>query len=130
MALEYPEDLTYTDSHEYIKLEGDIATIGISAYAIQQLGDIIFVELPNVGSNFTIGEPMGTIESVKAVSELYAPVSGTVLEQNTQIIDDPEIIMEDPYGEGWFIKVRVSNPSELENALTAAQYSASVAGDE
>lgn len=130
MALEYPDDLKYTDSHEYIKLEGDIATIGISAYAIQQLGDIVFVELPKVDEEIVQGDPMGTVESVKAVEELYAPVSGTVLEQNTPVIDDPEMIMDDPYGEGWFIKVKVSNFSELEDALTAAQYSALVsAGD-
>ncbi len=129
MALEYPDDLKYTDSHEYIKLEGDIATIGISAYAIQQLGDIVFVELPKIGDDITKGDPMGTVESVKAVEELYAPVSGTVVEQNTEIIDDPEVIMPDPYGDGWFIKVKVSNPNDLEGALTAAEYSALVSGD-
>ena len=129
MSLEYPENLKYTDSHEYISLEGDIATVGISAYAIQQLGDIVFVELPKVGANITKGEPMGTVESVKAVAEVYAPVSGTVLEQNSEIIDDPEIIMGEPYGEGWFIKVKVSNPKDLEDALTADQYSALVSGD-
>ena len=130
MALDYPNDLKYTDSHEYIKLEGDTATIGISAYAIEQLGDIVFVELPEVNTEIVQGDPMGTVESVKAVEELYAPVSGTVVEKNTEIIDDPEAIMPDPYGEGWFIKVKVRNPSELENALTAAEYSALVSGDE
>lgn len=130
MALEYPEDLKYTDSHEYIKLEGDIATIGISAYAIEQLGDIVFVELPKVNDKIVQGDPMGTVESVKAVEELYAPVSGTVLEENTQVVDDPEVLMDDPYGEGWFIKVKVSNPSELETALTSVEYNALVSGDE
>lgn len=128
--MQYPEDLKYTDSHEYISLEGDIATIGISAYAIQQLGDIVFVELPEANEEVVQGDPMGTVESVKAVETLYAPVSGTVLEQNTQVVDDPEIIMDDPYGEGWFIKVKVSNPRDLEEALTAAQYSALVSGDD
>ena len=130
MALDYPENLKYTDSHEYISLEGDIATIGISAYAIQQLGEIVFVELPKVDEKIVQGEPMGTVESVKAVEELYAPVSGTVVEQNTPVIDDPEIIMDDPYGDGWFIKVKVSNPKDLEDALTADQYGALVSGDE
>ncbi|GAB4532425.1 MAG: glycine cleavage system protein GcvH [Pleurocapsa sp.] len=131
MELEYPEDLKYLDSHEYVRLEGEIATIGVSAFAIDQLGDVVFLELPEVGDSVEIGERLGTIESVKAVEDLYPPVSGTVIERNEVAIDAPEGLAEDPYGEGWLIKVRLNNPDEeLADALSAAEYRALVEGME
>jgi glycine cleavage system H protein len=131
MELEYPEDLKYLDSHEYVRLEGEIATIGVSAFAIDQLGDVVFLELPEVGDSVEIGKRLGTIESVKAVEDLYTPVSGTVIERNEVAIDAPEGLAEDPYGEGWLIKVRLDNPDEeLAEALSAAEYRALVEGME
>lgn len=130
MALEYPEDLKYLDSHEYVRLDGEIATIGISAFALDQLGDIVFIELPDVNSALEKGESFGTIESVKAVEDMYAPVTGTVIERNDAIVESPEQIAEDPYGEGWFLKVRVNDADELEDTLSAAEYQAQVEGEE
>jgi glycine cleavage system H protein len=129
MVLEYPDDLKYLDSHEYVRLDGEIATIGISAYAIDQLGDIVFVELPEDGDAVEKGEPFGSIESVKAVEEMYAPVSGTVIERNQTVMDGPEILGEDPYGEGWLLKVRITNEDELQDALTASEYREQVEGE-
>lgn len=129
MALEYPEDLKYLDSHEYVRLEGEIATIGISAFAIDQLGDIVFLDLPEIGDALSKGESFGTIESVKAVEDMYAPVSGTVIERNTAILEAPENVAEDPYGEGWFLKVRINDPDELDEALSADEYRSQVEGE-
>lgn len=128
MSHQYPEDLKYTDTHEYVRVEGDIATIGISSFAVDQLGDIVFLEVPEVGAVVTKGDSFGTVESVKAVEVLKAPVSGTIVERNDSIIDDPEIVNEDPYVDGWLIKVRVDDPSEIDDALSAEQYSALVEG--
>ncbi|MFP4101662.1 glycine cleavage system protein GcvH [Coleofasciculus sp.] len=130
MALEYPDDLKYLDSHEYVRLDGEIATIGISAFAIDQLGDIVFIELPDVNSALEKGETFGTIESVKAVEDMYAPVTGTVIERNDAVVESPEMIAEDPYGEGWFLKVRVNDADELEDTLSASEYQAQVEGEE
>ena len=131
MELEYPEDLKYLDSHEYIRLEGEIATIGVSAFAIDQLGDIVFLELPEVGDSLEVGESFGTIESVKAVEDLYPPVSGTVIDRNEAIIDAPEALADDPYGDGWLIKVRVDNlDTDLTDILSAAEYRVQVEGME
>lgn len=128
MSLEYPEDLKYLDSHEYVRLEGEIATIGISAFAVDQLGDIVFVEVPEVGTAVTKGETFGTVESVKAVEDLYSPISGTVTETNAGVLDAPEQLGDDPYGEGWLLKVRVKEPEELEGTLSAQAYKAEVEG--
>ncbi|MGK7935098.1 MAG: glycine cleavage system protein GcvH [Xenococcaceae cyanobacterium] len=131
MELEYPEDLKYLDSHEYVRLDGEIATIGVSAFAIDQLGDIVFLELPEVGDAVSVGESFGTIESVKAVEDLYPPVSGTVIETNEAMVESPESIAEDPYGEGWLLKVRVDNPDdELTDTLSAVEYRAQVEGED
>ena len=131
MQLEYPEDLQYLDSHEYVRIEGEIATIGVSAFAIDQLGDLVFVELPEVGDAIEVEQSFGTIESVKAVEDLKSPVSGTVIEQNETVIDMPESITDDPYGEGWLIKVRMDHPDEeLTEVMSAAEYRASVEGEE
>lgn len=128
MASQYPADLRYTDTHEYVRLEGTTATIGITAFAIDQLGDIVFLELPDVGSEVSLGDRFGTVESVKAVEDLKAPVSGQVLEVNTAMVDSPEDLATDPYGEGWLIKVAVSDASAIEQALSADAYSALVEG--
>ena len=127
-ALEYPEDLKYLDSHEYVRLEGEIATIGISAFAVDELGDIVLVELPEVGDAIEKGSAFGSVESVKAVEDLFAPVSGTVVERNEELNDAPEKLSEDPYGEAWLLKVRVSNANDLEDALSASEYRAQLEG--
>lgn len=128
MSLEYPDDLKYLDTHEYVRLDGEIATLGISAFAVDQLGDIVFLELPDIGDALTKGETLGSIESVKAVEDLYAPISGTVVERNDAMVDSPELISEDPYGDGWLLKVRINDPDELEDALSADEYRATVEG--
>ncbi|MCL6434085.1 MAG: glycine cleavage system protein GcvH [Leptolyngbyaceae cyanobacterium HOT.MB2.61] len=128
MAFEYPDDLKYLDSHEYARLDGEIATIGITAFAVDQLGDIVFLELPEVGDAVEKGEKFGTVESVKAVEDLNSPVTGTVVECNTPLIDAPEQLADDPYGEGWLIKVRVDDPGELDDALSASEYQEQVEG--
>lgn len=125
----YPSDLKYLDTHEYVRLDGEIATIGISAYAINQLGDIVFLELPEIGDALEKGERLGTVESVKAVEELYSPVTGTVVECNNTIVESPELLAEDPYGEGWLLKVRIKDAGDLNDALSADQYSLLVEGE-
>nr|WP_290226475.1 glycine cleavage system protein GcvH [Trichocoleus desertorum] len=129
MAFEYPDDLKYLDSHEYVRLDGDIATIGISAFAVDQLGDIVFLELPEIGDKLVKGETFGTVESVKAVEDLNAPVTGTVIERNTAMVDAPEQVAEDPYGEGWLLKLRVDDSDELDEALSAEEYRQQVEGE-
>ena len=128
MALEYPEDIKYLDTHEYVRLDGEIATIGISAFAIDQLGDIVFIELPDIGDALEKGESFGSIESVKAVEDLNAPISGTVIERNDAIADSPELIADDPYGEGWLLKLRINDADELMDALSANEYREQVEG--
>jgi glycine cleavage system H protein len=129
MTLEYPDDLKYLDSHEYARLDGEIATIGISAFAIDQLGDIVFLELPDIGEAIAQGETFGTVESVKAVEDLKAPLSGTVIERNNAVIEAPEQLAEDPYGEAWMLKIRVNDIDELDDALSAAEYRALTEGE-
>ena len=128
MELEYPDDLRYLDSHEYVRLEGEIATIGVTAFALDELGDIVFLELPEVGDAIESGVSFGNIESTKATSELIAPVTGTVIESNMLMVESPEVIADDPYGEGWFIKVRVDDAAEIDDSLTAEQYEVLVEG--
>ncbi len=129
MAIEYPEDLKYTETHEYVRLDGEIATIGISSFAIGQLGDIVFLELPDVNDAVEKGESFGTVESVKAVEDLKAPVSGTVIECNQPVVEDPEQLGDDPYGEGWLIKVRIDEINDLDDSLSAEEYRQLVEGD-
>ena len=129
MSFEYPQDFRYLDSHEYVRIDGEIATIGITEFAVHELGDIVFLELPEIGDALTRGENFGTIESVKAVEELNSPVTGTVIERNEALINSPEDVSEDPYGEGWFLKVRVNDPDEVEDALTADEYRDQVEGE-
>ncbi len=125
---EYPEDLKYTNSHEYIRLEDDIATVGITAFAIDQLGDIVFLDLPEVGTRVEKGQTFGTIESVKAVEDIYSPVTGTVIEANTALVDEPENITQDPYGVSWLLKVSLEDVSELSDAMSANEYRGKVEG--
>ena len=108
-----PEDLQYTKSHEWVRIEGDTATIGITDHAQDELGDVVFVELPDAGASFDAGESFGTVESVKAVSDLYTPVGGEVVEVNSALEDAPENINEDPYGEGWIVKLRATDEADL-----------------
>ncbi len=117
-----PEGLSYTKEHEWIRQEGDVVVVGITHHAQDQLGDVVFVELPDVGTTVTEGDTFGTVESVKAVSDLYAPVSGEIVEINEGLEDTPESVNTDAYGDGWMIKVKVSG--ETEGLLTAADYQA------
>jgi glycine cleavage system H protein len=128
MALEYPPDLRYVDTHEYIRVEDNIAVIGITAYAVDQLGDIVFVGLPEEGTEIEKGESFGSVESVKAVEDLYAPVSGEVVAVNKAVVDSPESIADDPYGDGWLIKVRMTNPEDLDDTMSAEAYASLVEG--
>jgi glycine cleavage system H protein len=130
MTLEYPEDLKYLETHEYVRLDGEIATLGLSAFAIDQMGDIVFIELPEIGDALEKGETFGNIESVKAVEDLYAPISGTVIERNEVLIDSPEQIADDPYGEGWLLKLRINDADELSDAMSANEYREQVEGEE
>lgn len=128
MAFDYPDNLKYLDSHEYVRLEGDVATIGITAFAVDQLGDIVFLELPEVGDSVSKGEKFGTVESVKAVEDLNSPLNGTVTEINTPLLDAPEQLADDPYGAAWLLKVQINNTEDLDDALSAAEYRAQVEG--
>ncbi len=120
--MEFPKDLKYTKEHEWLKVEGNLATVGITDYAQDSLGDVVYVELPQEGGAVTKNEPFGVVESVKAVSDLYSPVSGSVSEVNDAIIDSPEAINEDPYGDAWMIKVEISNRGDLDDLMTADEY--------
>ena len=117
-----PEDLHYSKDHEWVRVEGDVAVVGITDYAQNSLGDVVYVELPKAGEEFAANESFGSVESVKAVSEVFSPVSGTVAEVNDALNDEPEKVNGDPYGEGWMIKVRMSSPGEIDSLLTAAEY--------
>ncbi len=117
-----PEDLYYTESHEWIMLDGDIATMGITDFAQHELGDIVYVELPDVGRKVSAGEPCGSIEAVKAVEDIICPVSGKVESRNGDLDDSPDLINKSPYEDGWLIKIKLSNPEEIENLLSAAEY--------
>jgi glycine cleavage system H protein len=128
MALHYPEDCRYADSHEYVKPEGELVRIGISAFAVDQLGDIVFVELPEVGSAVSQGASFGSVESVKSVEDVIAPISGSVEARNEAVLASPEELQNDPYGEGWLLLVRPSDPSQIEALMDAASYGAKVDG--
>ncbi|MBI5599021.1 MAG: glycine cleavage system protein GcvH [Deltaproteobacteria bacterium] len=120
--MEFPKDIKYTREHEWVREDGDTVVVGITDYAQDALGDVVYVELPQEGGSVTKDEPFGVVESVKAVSDLYAPISGTVVEVNDAIVDSPEVINEDPYGDAWMVKVRPGNPDEIEDLLTADEY--------
>jgi glycine cleavage system H protein len=128
MTAQYPENLRYTDTHEYVGLNGQVATVGITAFAIDQLGDIVFLELPAVGSTVTQGDAFGTVESVKAVEDLKAPVSGKVLKSNQVMVDAPEELVNNPYQAGWLIEIQIDDVKEMDSMMTAAEYRSKVEG--
>ena len=117
-----PQSLKYTKEHEWVREDGDTVTVGITDHAQGELGDIIFVEFPEIGQKIERDEPFGTIEAVKTVADLFAPISGTVIEINETLDDSPESVNNDPYGDGWMVKVSVSEPGELDNLMSADQY--------
>lgn len=121
--MEIPEELQYTSEHEWVAIEGDVATVGITDYAQSELGDIVFVELLKVGDSATHMQPFGTIEAVKAVSDLYAPLSGEIIEVNTLLEEEPELINSSPYSDGWIVKLRLSDDSELDKLMSPEDYS-------
>ena len=123
-----PAELKYTREHEWAKVEGDRARIGITAFAQEQLGDVVFVELPKVGARVTAMKTFGVVESVKAVSDLFAPLSGDVAEINAALAKKPELVNTDPYGEGWMIVVRLADPKEAEGLMSASDYEQLIAG--
>jgi glycine cleavage system H protein len=123
-----PEDLYYTESHEWVRVEGDEATMGITDFAQHELGDIVYVELPDGGKKVSSAEPCGSIEAVKAVEDINSPVSGRVESRNTDLEDNPDLINKSCYDEGWLLKIKMSNLDELENLLTAAEYKKIVEG--
>lgn len=120
--MSYPENLKYSKEHEWVKAEGKIATIGITHYAQDSLGDVVYVELPPLGREFSAMQEFGVVESVKSVSSLYCPISGKVVERNENLDKHPELVNSSPYDQGWIIKVEMSNPAELDNLLSAAEY--------
>jgi glycine cleavage system H protein len=126
----YPDDRLYSKSHEWVRVDGDVATIGITDHAQKELGEVVFVDLPDIGEIFDAGQEFGTIESVKAVSEMFLPVTGEVLELNKNLNDEPGAINEDPHGEGWILKVKVSSDDELSHLMSAPNYEKFLAEEE
>jgi glycine cleavage system H protein len=117
-----PADLKYSKSHEWVRVDGDVATVGLADYAQNELGDITYLELPDVGGSIVAGEPLGVVESVKAASDIYAPVGGEVVERNEDAINAPEVVNQSPYGDAWLIKIRVDDPAALDALMDAATY--------
>ena len=128
--MEFPEELKYTKEHEWLLVEGTTATVGITDYAQDRLGDVVYVEMPAVGDKVSKEDAFGVVESVKAVSDIYAPVTGKVLEVNDDLADNPNAINEDPYGDGWLIKVEMSDPDEVAELMTAEEYKEYIAEEE
>jgi glycine cleavage system H protein len=126
----YPSDYLYSRDHEWVRVEGDTCVLGITEYAQEELGEIVFVELPDVGQSFHTTEEVGTIESVKAVAEVFTPVSGEVVEVNGALEDEPELVNDDPHGDGWLVKLRITSKAELEELMSAEQYEEFIAGAE
>lgn len=124
----YPPELKYSKEHEWVRVKDGVAAVGITSYAQEELGDVVFVQLPEVGSRVTQFEPMGVVESVKAASDLFAPVSGKVVSVNQQLFDHPELVNKDPYGEGWMIEVELADARELDKLLTSEEYEQSLSG--
>jgi len=126
--MNFPDDLKYSDDHEWVRVEGDVATIGITDFAQSELGDVVFVEIETEGDDLSKGDTFGTVEAVKTVSDLFMPISGQVIEVNSAIEDAPESVNEDPYGNGWMIKVKLSDTSELDGLMSQADYQGMVGG--
>ena len=123
-----PSDLKYTKSHEWVRVSGDTAVVGITDHAQHELTDIVFVELPDIGKKIKSGDACAVVESVKTASDIYSPVSGEVLETNKSVVDDPALVNSDPYADGWFFKIKLSNPAELNALLTPENYKAQTSG--
>jgi glycine cleavage system H protein len=126
-VMEIPEGLKYSKEHEWVATEDSVATIGLTDYAQDQLGEVVSIELPSVGDKLSKDDPFGVVESVKAVSDMYAPISGTVTEVNQELAESPEMVNEDPYGDGWLIKIRVADAAELEDLMDGEEYQEMVA---
>ena len=126
MAFEFPAAYRFADSHEYAHLDGELIRVGISAFAVDQLGDIVFVDLPDVGASLDKGTSFGSVESVKAVEDMYAPIAGEVVERNEAVLASPEELQNDPHGAGWLLVVRPSDPAQIDSLLDSATYSAKV----
>ena len=126
MAFEFPASFRFADSHEYARADGDLIRVGISAFAVDQLGDIVFVDLPEVGATLDKGTSFGSVESVKAVEDMYAPIAGEVVQRNESVLASPEELQNDPHGEGWLLLIRPSDAAQLENLMDATTYSAKV----
>lgn len=122
MSFGIPEEYGYLDTHEWIRLNGDVGTVGITDFAQDELGDVIFVELPDEGEVFAAEEQLGMIESIKAMSDLYLPMAGTVVDVNERLIDEPELVNEEPYGDGWVLEIEVESPSDQDHLLDADEY--------
>ncbi|QNW93398.1 glycine cleavage system protein GcvH [Acinetobacter seifertii] len=122
--MNHPSELKYARTHEWVKIEGDLVITGITDHAQDELGDLVYIETPEVGSKVTAGEQAGVVESVKTASDIHAPVSGTVVEVNTDLEDDPDFVNEDPYGKGWIYKIKPDNMADVEKLLTNAEYEA------
>ena len=118
----YPNEYLYSREHEWVRVEDDVCILGITEYAQQELGEVVFVELPEIGQVFDANDELGTIESVKAVAEVYTPVAGEIVEVNDAVVDDPELLNEDPHAEGWLVKIRFSSAADLKSLLNAEQY--------
>jgi glycine cleavage system H protein len=129
-ALVNPKNLKYHKEHDWARIEGDVATLGVTDYAQESLGDIVYIELPEVGAEVSAGTSYAEIESVKAVSDVFAPVSGTVIEANDEVVDAPELINESPYEDGWLIKVKLSDPGEADELMSAEDYEEMLAEQE
>ncbi len=122
--MNFPEDLKYSKEHEWVRVSGNVATVGITDYAQDQLGEIVFAELPDEGEEFEKGDSFGVVESVKSVNDVYVPLSGKVVETNDPVTDGPEILNDDPYGEGWLIKIELADAKELKELMSAKEYQA------
>lgn len=120
--MDFPDELKYTEEHEWVLVDDEIATVGITDFAQDQLGDVVFVELPEVGDQLELGKPLGVVESVKAVSDVYAPLTGEVVEINVDLPDEPEMLNTSPYEDGWMIKIKLADPDELDGLMDAADY--------
>lgn len=128
--MEFPDDLKYSKEHEWVLVEGGVATIGITDYAQEQLGDIVFVELPAIGDKVSKEDAFGVVESVKSVNDVYAPISGKVLEVNDDLPENPEMVNDDPYGDGWMIKIELTDAEELDDLMSAEEYKDYVAEEQ
>lgn len=126
----YPDDYYYTKDHEWIKVEGEQATVGITDFAQKQLGDVVYVEMPEKGTQLEFHQSLGVIESVKAVSDVYSPISGEVIELNSELDDSPELVNQDPHGKGWIIRIKIKDEAELQKLMSAAEYETFLEGIE